>query len=59
MDTRHQIDVVWIDNREDEVVLVKKIDELLQLIQSNKERIVCIICNEDVSTIHIQKGDKK
>lgn len=52
---RQEIDVVWCDNQDDEIVLVKKIDALIRLVDQNKERIVCIICSEDVATIHIHK----
>ena len=55
---RHYIDTVYIDCEDDEIILVKKLEAILELLQANKERIVCIICNEDVATVHIQKGDK-
>lgn len=52
---RHFIETIFVDDLEDEVMLVKKLDELIQIIQTNKERIVCIVCSEDRNVVHILK----
>jgi hypothetical protein len=56
---REVIDVVWIDNMSDEIILVKKMDAILSLIQTHKERLVCVLCSEVVDTVHIQNGEKQ
>lgn len=55
MSERIVIDEVWIDVEEDEVVLVKKIDALLESIKRNRERIVCLICDEERTVLKLRK----
>lgn len=55
MDERLIIDEVWIDCREDEVLLVKKIEALLEKIRANKERIVCVICDEERTMLKLRR----
>ena len=47
---------IYIDDIQDEVLLIKKLELLLQKIKPKRERIVILICDEER---HISKGGKK
>ena len=46
----------YIDAAEDEVLLVETINQLLQKIKRNRERIVCILAEEEVCMIKIRRS---
>lgn len=50
------LEAIYIDGREDEVLLIKKLELLLEKIKVKRERIVVLICDQDRT---ILKGGKK
>lgn len=51
------INTVYVDGRDDEVLLIKKIELLLSQIKKKYERVVILICDEERIILN-EKGGK-
>jgi hypothetical protein len=49
------LDEVWIDERDDQIILLKKIRLLLSQIKEKRERVVVLICDEPRQILEVKK----